>query len=303
VDLEYSTTFTIYLFIMPLCTLHLLALYSATSDPVSTFLSTLKSTNVSPLVVSRVIRWIILPSRLSTEHLLARNIHWDLLLILPGTDALPPNLDDLVQHHWSVTAGVPSRLTQEFASKNSKLLHPDPNTVPVLREGTDQKTTQSSQSLELSDELNKWIQSFVDSGTKEAKGAVSMFNLLAFKPGMKQEYLKYGTAFAQSIGSRHGGTAKIVGNVTHVNSKPISKTSGSSIGRDGETGGGDDDWDEIALAHYPSILHFRNMLASKDYQEVNKRHRVPSLKDTCILMTSEIALEEMLTNDKGKAKL
>lgn len=284
---------------MPLCTLHLLSLHSATPSPILTLLSALKSTNVSPLVVSRVIRWIILPSKLSTEHLLARNIHWDLLLVIPGTDALPSDLAKHVQHHWSVTAGVPSRLIQDFSTKNDKLLHPDPGTVPQAQAHTDKKTTQSSQSLELSDELNKWIQTFVNSGAKEGKGAVSMFNLLAFNPGMKDEYLKYGAAFAKSIGSRHGGNAKIVGNATHVNGEPITKASGSSVGTSGEVGGGKDDWDEIALAHYPSILHFRDMLASEDYQEVNKRHRVPSLRDTCILMTSEIAIEEMLKEGKG----
>ncbi|KAI4935491.1 uncharacterized protein J4E92_002781 [Alternaria infectoria] len=288
---------------MPLCTLHLIALHSTTPNPVPTFLSTLKSANISPLVISRVIRWIILPSKLSTEHLLARNIHWDLLLILPSTDALPSSLSKLVQHHWSVTAGVPSRLIQDFASKNQKLLHPDPSSVPKVQEQKSNKTTESSQSLELSDELNKWIQTFVNSGAKEGKGAVSMFNLLAFNPGMKEEYLKYGAAFAKSIGSKHGGNAKIVGNATHVNGSAIAKASDSSVGTNGEVGGGNDDWDEIALAHYPSILHFRDMLASEDYQEVNHRHRVPSLRDTCILMTSETAVEELMGQGKGGAKL
>lgn len=293
----------VYLFKMPLCTLHLLALHNTTPNPILTFLSTLKSANISPLVISRVIRWIILPSQLSTEHLLARNIKWDLLLVLPSTDALPQNLNNLIQHHWSVTAGVPSRLIQDFASKNDKLLHPNPSIVPKSQAHLNKKTTQSSQSLELSEELNKWIQQFVNSSAKEGNSAVSMFNLLAFNPGMKQEYLKYGAAFAKSIGSRHGGNAKIVGNVTHVNNEPVTKASGSSVGNNGEVGGGTDDWDEIALAHYPSILHFRDMLASEDYQEVNKRHRVPSLKDTCILMTSEIAVEQLLGEGDGKAKL
>jgi hypothetical protein len=276
---------------MPLCTLHLLALDATTPNPILTFLSTLKSANVSPLVVSRVIRWIILPSKLSTEHLLAQNIHWDILLILPSTSPLPPDVSKLVQHHWSITAGVPSRLIQDFPSKNNALLHPDPSSVPPLQEQK-KKTTSSSQSLELSSELNKWIETFTSTGSKKAAGAVSMFNLLAFNPGMKPEYLKYGAAFAKNIGSKHGGNAKIVGNVTHVNSQPVTKS--DAVGANGEVDGGSDDWDEIALAHYPSILHFSDMLSSEGYQEVNKRHRVPSLKDTCILMTSEIAVEEML---------
>jgi hypothetical protein len=289
---------------MPLCTLHLLSLHPTTPDPILTFLSTLKSTNLSPLVISRVIRWIILPSKISTSHLLAQNTHWDLLLILPNTSPLSTDLQNLIHHHWTVTAGVPSRLIHNFPSKNNKLLHPDPSSVPKLSENGAKKTTSSSQSLELSDELNNWINTFITSGTKEANGAVSMFNLLAFNPGLKSEYLKYGAAFSESIGSKHGGNAKVVGNVTHVNGSPSTRSSDSSVGMNGEVGGGTDDWDEIALAHYPSIGHFRDMLVSESYQQVNKRHRVPSLRDTCILMTSEVAVEEVMNGvGKGAAKL
>lgn len=189
--------------------------------------------------------------------------------------------------------------------------------MPALSDQKDKgntTTTDSAQNLELSAELNAWIDAFVQNSGKEGKGAVSMFNLLAFNPGLKSEYLKYGAAFAKSIGARHGGNAKIVGNVTHVNGvlasnsskKPAELNSGAAAGvdinRKGEvvesgSGGG---WDEIALAHYPSILHFRDMLLDGEYQEVNKRHRVPSLKDTSILMTSEITVEEMV---RGAAKL
>ena len=278
---------------MPLCTVHLLALHNSTPNSLFTFLSVLQSSPVKPLVVSRVIRWIILPTSISTEHLLARNITWDLLLILPGADELPAGIAELVQHSWSVTAGVPSRLTRDFDKTNEKLLHPDISTLPPLSppDSSRRETTQSSQNLELSAHLDAWIDSFVhsDRSGKAGKGAVSMFNLLAFRPGKKDEYLKYGAAFAESIGSRHGGNAKIVGNVvTGVNGKAKKEE-------------GEGDWDEIALAHYPSIAHFRDMLASEDYQRVNRRHRVGSLRDTCILMTSEIAVEEMMGG--GRARL
>jgi hypothetical protein len=108
-----------------------------------------------------------------------------------------------------------------------------------------------------------------------------MLNLLAFKPGKKADYLHYGAEFARSIGSRRGGDAKIVGSVIH----------------DGKNADGDV-WDEVALAHYPSILHFADMLASADYQAVNQKYRVPSLKDTFILCTSEIGLDGFESGSK-----
>jgi hypothetical protein len=292
---------------MPLCTVHLLSLHPTTPDPLSTFLTALKSSNLSPHVVSRVIRWIILPSHISTEHLLARNIQWDLFLILPHTSSIPTNLANLIHHHWKITAGVPSRLTQNFAQKNAKLLHPDPSSVPALDHDNSpsvSKTTTSAQNLELSTGLDAWINEFTSEKSAESTGAVSMFNLLAFNPGMKAEYLKYGAAFAESIGKRHGGEAKIVGNVVTTppspdTSTPPASSSNTMSAKEEVVDAGKDGWDEIALAHYPSISHFRNMLRSRDYQDVNHRHRVGSLRDTCILMTSEVGIGE----EKVGAKL
>jgi hypothetical protein len=49
----------------------------------------------------------------------------------------------------------------------------------------------------------------------------------------------------------------------------------------------------MALAYYPSIWHFADMLASEDYQSVNQKYRVQSLKDTFILCTSEVGLDQL----------
>ncbi len=256
---------------MPVCQIHLLSLNPTTS--ISRFTQTLNSQGVKPLVISRVIRWIILPTSLSTPELLARNIHWDILLILPATTPLPRPSLDLVQHQWTVHAGVPSRLLSDFHAKNEKLLRSKKEDTPPLTGSLDKpRVSDSSQGLELSPELREWITNF--GRTEEGRGAVSMLNLLAFKEGRKGDYLKYGAEFAKSIGSKRGGFAKIVGSVIHD--------------KGGEEGEG---WDEVALAHYPSILHFADMLGSEDYQAVNQKYRVPSLKDTFILCTSEIGLD------------
>jgi len=219
------------------------------------------------------VRWIILPTTISTDRLLAQNIHWDLLLTTPSADPLPSKLQELVKHEWKVQAGVPSRLLTDFEAKNKRLLCPQSGDVPRLTGSLDKpRVASSAQALELSLELQKWIGEF---GKAEGSGAVSMLNLLAFNPGLKEEYLKYGTEFAKSIGSKRGGNAKIVGSVIHGD-KAVDQGEG---------------WDEIALAHYPSIHHFADMLASEDYQAVNHKYRVGSLKDTFILCTTELGLE------------
>lgn len=170
---------------------------------------------------------------------------------------------------------MPSRLVADFAARNERLLHPRKKDIPPLTGALEKpKLADSAQALELSPGLRDWIRDFA---AKEGNGAVSMLNLISFKPGMKSEYLTYGKAFAESIGSKRGGNAKIVGTVVEINGKKK---------EDGEN------WDEIALAHYPSIVHFADMLASEDYQEVNHKHRVPALRDTFIMCTTELGLDD-----------
>jgi hypothetical protein len=89
-----------------------------------------------------------------------------------------------------------------------------------------------------------------------------------------------GQGFAK-IGGLRGGAAKVMGNAI------------------------DSPWNEIALAHYPSIDHFVSfcfflyrldlaqcdMLAGEDYQEINAKYRLPALKDTLLICTLEVNLE------------
>lgn len=266
---------------MPLATIHLISLTSSTTIP--SFVQTVKSTSaIKPLVISKVVRWIITPTTISAQELLHPKKPWDLLLIVLGNDPLPENLKAQIEVHWSVTSGVPSRLTSNFAQTNAQLLHPDPKIVPALTGSLDKpRIGSTSQTLELSAGLNEWIGSF--SRGRTGQNAMSMLNLLAFKPGKKPDYLKYGKAFGETIGAKRGGNAKLVGNVTAQQDPSVS--------------GGK--WDEFALAHYPSILHFADMLASDDYQAVNLKYRVPSLEDTFILATSEIELEDLVQAGTG----
>ena len=70
------------------------------------------------------------------------------------------------------------------------------------------RIAESSQKLELSNELRQWILS-----GQGLNGSVSVLDLLAFEYGKKGENLNYGKAFAESIGSSRGGIAKIIGKV------------------------------------------------------------------------------------------
>lgn len=286
---------------MPLAHIHLLHL--SPSLPLPTAIRLLAATNPPPLTISRVIRWIILPSTIDSSSLLATP--WDLLYI-SLSPSLPSQLQPHLISHYTLQTGIPSRLTSSFHSHNATLLHPPPNSVPPLTGAlSDPQLGASAQTLELSGPLLSWIDGFKAHASAVGSGAVSMLNFLAFKPekGHHDAYKRYGAAFASSIGKRRGGEAKLVGNVVRGSEggkrEVVSREQGNEWagvkGVEAEVRG----WDEFALAHYPSIEHFADMLASKDYQEVNLRERVPSLRDTCILCTSEIAVEEIMKGQDG----
>ena len=267
---------------MPLTTVHLLKISNRTT--ISSYLDALRNASVKPLVVSRVVRWIIKPERLSVSTLLDTN--WDLMVIVLASSPLPSKVleMDLVSDHWSITAGVPGSLTNNFHERNQRLLHSQKGDVPGLTGSMSKPRMASSgtsQGLELNDDLLEWSKNF-----KLGNEAMSMLNLLAFKPGKEahDSYLRYGKAFSESIGSRRGGNAKIVGKV---------------VANQGTQGEDESGWDEIALAHYPSVHHFTDMIGSEDYQAVNHKDRLPALRDTCILCTSE--LDSELSG--GKARL
>jgi hypothetical protein len=330
---------------MPLCTLHLLSLTSTITIP--SFLSSLRDASLTPIVQSKVIRWMILPKALSTVSLLAHNIHWELLILLPGTSPLPSSVTSKLAAQWHVIVGVPSRLLKDFHTKNSRLLNPPAGSVKPA-EQPDEAQARSTQNLELTPELASWISSLPPA---QKNHPISMLNLLSFVPGKKEEYLKYGAAFAKSIGSRHGGEAKIVGNVIHqfdkmkgeegasasgpsasglmVEDEAVNKsTNAKSDTNKGASASGapasglmieaesptkstslaEQDngarWDEIAIAHYPSLQHFAAMAGSNDYQDVNKKFRVGALMDTFILCTMEVGDDgELAGGRRGNAKL
>ena len=118
------------------------------------------------------------------------------MLILPnGPLSLPQELQPMIRKSWSIQAGIPSKLIRSIEARNHHLLHPTTSEVPLLTGSLDwPRIAESAQGLELSQELQDWIMS-----KDRPKGAVSMLKLLAFQPGKKGEYMKYGQAFAESV--------------------------------------------------------------------------------------------------------
>ncbi|TGJ84146.1 hypothetical protein E0Z10_g4609 [Xylaria hypoxylon] len=251
---------------MVLCSLHLIALKDGITP--ASFLASLREAGIKPIVQARVFRWMILPTQLSAGHLLARNIHWDMLLMLsPSTQISESVRAASIAAEWTASAGTSSKLLSGYAATNAALLN-----SAVVPAGVDldaAKKADSSKNLELTPELASFISSLP---AHLASHPVSMLNLISFNPGGQAQYVKYGQEFSARVGARYGGRVKIVGKVT------------SSGAEDTKQEG----WDEIAFVHYPSIAHFAAMAGDKDYQEVNHTYRLGALKDTFIICVLEV---------------
>ncbi|KAL6722360.1 hypothetical protein ACLMJK_001467 [Lecanora helva] len=189
---------------MPVCTICLLSL----NVPVSDFCRALYATPLKPLVLARVLRWIVQPTTLSKDALLSQD--WDVLLIVHVSNAtLLQSVAHLIHKTWTIQGGVPSRILASYDKTNASLLDPDPENIPRLtRSSKDLASENSSQNLELSGELHDWIGRY-----QGPEGAVSMLNFLAFQEGKREQYANYGKAFAESVGIKRGGIAKLVGKV------------------------------------------------------------------------------------------
>ncbi|KAI0971331.1 hypothetical protein F4678DRAFT_432492 [Xylaria arbuscula] len=276
---------------MVLCSIHLIALKEGTTPP--TLLSSLHQAGINPIVQARVFRWMILPKELSAGHLLARNIRWDMLLVLSTDEpSIAPSLrQSSIAAEWTATVGTSARLLAGYAALNAQLLHPAPGTVPpaTLDLAAAAQSDSSQKNLELTPELADFVATLP---ARLRSHPVSMLNLIAFNPGKQPEYVKYGQEFSARVGARYGGRVKIVGKVT-------------SSGAGGGGGRGEHDsaaaaektrqekrqeagWDEIAFVHYPSIAHFASMAGDKDYQDVNQKYRLGALRDTFIICALEI---------------
>ena len=241
---------------MPLLTLHLLRLAPSTSP--HTFLDSLRTSTSPPAIIlaSRPRFLVIAPSHTDT-HTLAQK-PWDLLLLLQPSgssgsssiNSIPSSVRALIADEYTLTVGVPSRITQNYAAHNAQLMRDAPS-APLTGALGNATRLPSAQDLEISADLLRGMEEL----EREYKGPVTQLNLLRFRRGQegREKYAAYGRGFAEVAGKR-GGDAKIVGSVVGE--------------KDGEG------WGEVSLVHYPSIRHFCDMVAGEDYQEINHKHRL-----------------------------
>lgn len=275
---------------MPAASLHLISLQPSAS--ISEFVSlVLTSSPTRPVVVARALRWIISPwmrSASATERAAVDDLastSWDVLLIFPSVvSALPDALAPSVSALYTLDVGIPSRILSGFAGQNDRLLHPSSPPPPLTGSLEEARLASTSRDLELTRDILDWFSQPAAAPRAAPRAAVSMLNLLTMEEGKLESYKAYGRAFAADVGKRRGGLAKIVGPV---------------IGKGAV-------WDEIALAHYPTVWHFADMVSSRDYQKANSEHRIGALRGTAILCCDELdpQVQEGIRNaERSKPKI
>lgn len=241
------------------------------SNPLPDFLSALAQSSIKPFFVAKVAGWAFRPLSISVDPLLTQEPSWDLLLVLVDAQGvlLPQGLRSMVRAEWTVAAEL---LTPDSIFQD--LLQVAPQEVTPLTGAwnepiTTRREVEHPLTLSLTAEMQEWTRTFAQ---QEGQGVVSMHNLLAYKDGRKEAYGEYIKGFVKSAGARRGGAGLIFGKVLSCSS----------------TAEGVKEWEDVVIAQYPSIYHFGEMLASEDYQEIDRDHRAGNLKDTLILCTTEL---------------
>lgn len=242
---------------MTTVTFTIVSLKSSTTSPI--FLSTIKESGIPILAVSRVVEWIITPTL--ADYLLAHK--WDYMLMLAQPSVLTESITSLCSHVFSIRLQETADFITRFKADNPALIRP--TSTPPIYNLTKPVIGISTQLVELTPSLLAFARSDLC-----PKGVVSMLNFVSFRPFeyARKSYSSYIEAFKAGVGTKCGGTVKVIGKTVE----------------EGE-------WDEVVLAQYSSLEHFADMLADPDYHQINKELRLPGLRDTCILMTTEVELD------------
>lgn len=227
---------------------------------------------------------------------------WDYLILTNASSAdslsFPETLSRFVAKRWSLTVGIDDQqldgVAEEKQRRSSQATPPLPSGwTPEDHTGLDASDPPSDleASLALSSYrlgspkdasnqpviLKDWVADF---GTRHA-GPVDMFNLLSYMPEGQPRYFRYVAAFQESVGIKYGGEPAFLGfgGIGNWSSKAQENY------KRGE------DWEHVALIHYPSIWHFAKMLDDPAYAEVDRSFKQGAIRDNPLICCTEVDID------------
>jgi hypothetical protein len=232
---------------------------------------------------------------------------WDYLIIANALPVSPLTLpsylqdDNQVIAHWSIIAPIEDSQLAALPSENTRRTSA---TLPPLPPGwsvSDYSSLTDSEppsDLEASLALSSTaigsskqsppipIKDFISTFASSHPGPVSMFNLVACLPGQRARFFGYIAAFGESVGSRYGGEAQLLG--TGVTDWSSRKAKGAEVAD--PKAGGSGVWEDVALVWYPSLWHFSKLLDDSDYADADRTFKQGVLMDNPILCCREVVL-------------
>jgi hypothetical protein len=252
--------------------------------------------------------WIHIP-KTSLDGLTGSGEHmqrWDYLAIanaMPDNPlALPSYLQETeVTDHWSIVAPVEDDQLANLASANATRASTSPPPLPPGWNPTDYSSLTASKppaDLEASLALASTplgspkqnpptpLKDFISTFGSSHQGPVSMFNLVACIPAQRPRFFGYIAAFAESVGSRYGGEAQLLG----AGATDWSSREAEGLEVADPKAGGSGVWEDVALVWYPSLWHFAKLLDDGDYAAADREFKVGVLKDNPILCCTEVVL-------------
>lgn len=177
---------------MPLCTLSLVTLRDGEAEDVAKrFVASIIHAGRRPILAGHYKRRIIAPERIDVDVLRGH-----VMVILEGSDGLPDACRGPIVALYELHIGVPSALLNKFDSTNRQLFAtPAP---PLTGSLNKPRLAQSTQLLEANDCASQTktppltSDALIQWARNGPRSPITMLNLLAFREGMHETYLKYG---------------------------------------------------------------------------------------------------------------
>ena len=272
------------------CTLSLIALHPG--DAASDFLT--KAGSGIRLITGVPHGWVLQPHSRESKSLVGRE--WDLFVLTEASDqAFETAVQNFAAAYVKATVSIPAAQYDDLLANVNKKATPAKETPPLPKEFSDGKTGQVPKQhilpakdgplepgeLKLYEPMATFLSSALPATVRDKP--VSLFNLFKYRNGDPNVHEHYMQGFKEKFGPAAGAQLKFMGPVV---SQPEYVEGLQTESRDAKMG-----WQDANIVQYDSIWHYVYMLSTDVYQELNKE-KVRGLEDTCILLVSEIELQE-----------
>lgn len=273
------------------CSIHLLCLQQDVSKAdLLRHLNDPSAGRPSYLIKATAHGWVHRPHLSPHKELLLAH-RWNFFLLTKSA-SLPGTVGEIVSAHVSIQVSIPREQYDQLESQVNTIPKPNLQTPPLPKEWPEKggiptlaisKPTNEPLKvgeLNLDPSMTEFLSNSLPNDVRNAP--VGLFNLFMYPDGDSSVHEHYMEGFRRDFGDAAGVAMKFMGPV-----RPDIIYDSSSAAKSEEksrTG-----WQDANLVQYDTIWHYAYMLSTTTYAELNKE-KISGLRDTCILLTSEMEL-------------